>query len=1008
MKVNLHMVHSSAKAICLAVLSVIFTVTVLVLLFMPRSTAAEAELQGAELASEYAYGTELNIPQATMTVNGKELSTESIINFPSGISYRRTTVTLNEMGQYTVEYRAEDGGREYREFKTFSVYRNLFDIEGGVGASASYEPSPLAPDTQGIQVRFTSGSTFYYHQVIDLNTLGESTPFVSAFISPEERGVIEGYTLYFRLTDIYDPDNYVTFRCNSTRAGIERGTTYILCGGAEQALTGVEWNWNRVHVNNIYGYPVNCSFYAQAPSGIAPEQDLLTLFFDNETMVAKGDRSSSIIVDLDDPTYFTDPFTGFTTGEVTLSIWADDFIRNSFGLEITSIADHDISAAWLEDTQGPEITIDFGNYEEIPVGLAGFDYPLFGASAYDIYSGETEVDINVYQNYYDGEKFDCYVENGVFKPRIPGIYTAEYSAVDDAGNVSVKTFDIEVLEVAPSVEVHVEEDALIKSGFVGERIFVPAAAVSGGIGETAVRVVVTDAQGNMLETDGTFFIAEAAGNYTVQYIAYDFVNQQDIYDYEVAITVSDAPVFNSDPALPEVFFTGSVYTIPYLTAYSYSGGRHEVPVTVSVEDAAGLRELGSDLTTEFSISSASDSVVITYTAKEGNEETSVSYTVDCVRATDEAGRLELVNYFTMNGFSATAGDSYTTFLSDGSTETASLRFQNLLLDDDLSVNFNVDTAQNSFTSITIRLTDIDGTSVAAILTREGTAVRLSVGQMSMLMSQSFTDSLRSGFNFIFDQAEARLTADGVNYLPVLADENGAPFEGFRGHMVYLSIEMGGITGTSALQVISINSQEITNTPLDIVRPRIYIEGVYGGAYSLGDEIVLNRVYAADVIDPNPTLTIRVTDPDGETVVSTDGELLDNVPAVYGQTIRLEKYGAYRVVYTSADASGRGERTVSYNISVIDAIAPVITVNAEMRPEYSLGETVVIPQITVTDNESAAENIRVRKYLILPSGRIVEIPGNSFVASYIGKYTVRYVAYDEAGNQTLYDISFTCA
>lgn len=1008
MKNQSHTVRFSVRAFWLVLLCAVLALAAAAFVFLPRHTA-KAELVGADLATEYAYGTRLTVPQATMVVDGKQLSTESIVNFPSGLSYRNTTVDLNEMGEYTVEYRAQDGGTQYREYKEFSVYRNLFDIEGGIGASASYAPSPLAPDTQGINVKLTSGSTFYYHRVIDLTELDGNSPFVSAFISPEKQGEMDGYTLYFRLTDLYDPDNYVTFRCNGSRAGIQHGVTYILCGGSEQSLTGVEWGWGRVHVNNIYGYPVNCSFYAQAPSGTAPENDLLTLYFDNESMAAKGDLSGSMIVDLDDPTYFTDPFLGFTTGEVTLSIWADDFIKNSFGLEITSIAGHDLSSERLGDIEGPEITVDFGDYDQFPVGLAGFDYPLFNATAYDLYSGETDVTVKVYQNYYDEKKYDCYVENGVFKPEVPGTYTVEYSSVDNVGNPSTEIFDIDVLASAPAVEISVDEQALTKSGFVGARIPIEEASVSGGIGQTSVRVEVTDGQGNAVESDGTFFMPAAVGTYKVKYIASDFVNQQDPYEYTVSVTVSDKPVFESDPALPEVFFTDSEYTLPGLSSYTYAGGKREVPVTVSVEDAQGLRELGSERTVQFTIGSDSDEVTVIYTAKDGSAETSVSYTVECIRAKNAEGRLELVNYFETEGFTASAGNDYTTFSADGNAESASLRFRNLLLDDNLDVNFRVDTAQNKFESVTIRLTDITGqTSVAAVLTAEGTSTRLRVGTMSMLMNLSFSDPLRSEYRFVFDQANARLTADGINYLPVLTTEDRSPFTGFEGHMAYLEIEIAGITGASALQIVSINSQEISNTPLDIVRPRIYIEGVYGGAHELGEEIMLNRVYAADVVDPNPSLTIRVTGPDGQALVSTDGETLDNVPVVYGQTIRLEKYGTYQVIYTSADASGRSERTVSYTISVIDDVTPVITPQANMKENYTLGETVVIPKITVTDNETAAENISVKKYVVLPTGRIAELPGNSFIASYAGKYTVRYVAYDEAGNQALYEISFMCA
>lgn len=66
----------------------------------------------------------------------------------------------------------------------------------------------------------------------------------------------------------------------------------------------------------------------------------------------------------------------------------------------------------------------------------------------------------------------------------------------------------------------------------------------------------------------------------------------------------------------------------------------------------------------------------------------------------------------------------------------------------------------------------------------------------------------------------------------------------------------------------------------------------------------------------------------------------------------------------------------------------------------VGETVVIASATATDNLDAAENITVKQYLVIPGGRVMSVPGNSFVANEAGEYIVRYFAMDSAGNFTI--------
>ena len=223
-----------------------------------RRTDAQSELQ-----DEYRINTVLSVPDMQVTVDGKKYDADTTIRFPSGAAYASEEITLSEMGRYTVENRATVGGRLYREYLYFTVYKDLYETTGGMNATAVYQPSPLVPDVDGIYLRLDSGSVFRYNRVIDLKELGRDTPIITTFYSPEKVGEMDGLTLWFTLTDVYDENNYVTVRCNATRDGIGHGVTYLQAGAAGQPTTGVEWNLGKVHRNNIYGRDHRGNVYRQ-------------------------------------------------------------------------------------------------------------------------------------------------------------------------------------------------------------------------------------------------------------------------------------------------------------------------------------------------------------------------------------------------------------------------------------------------------------------------------------------------------------------------------------------------------------------------------------------------------------------------------------------------------------------------------------------------------------------------------------------------------------------------
>jgi len=70
---------------------------------------------------------------------------------------------------------------------------------------------------------------------------------------------------------------------------------------------------------------------------------------------------------------------GFTTGEVRLSVTAREYRTNKipYRMIFTEIGGAELKGT--EDKEGPEITVDFGEYEEnnLPEAFKGEEYPVF-------------------------------------------------------------------------------------------------------------------------------------------------------------------------------------------------------------------------------------------------------------------------------------------------------------------------------------------------------------------------------------------------------------------------------------------------------------------------------------------------------------------------------------------------------------------------------------------------------------------------------------------------------
>lgn len=975
-------------------------------------TSASDENENSLDGKEFEIGTTLAVPGGVIAVDGKDYPAESIVYFPDGYATARTEITLEQVGQYTVEYRAEVNSRFHSRYEEFYVYDKMFSLSG-LGSYAAYEPSEYAPDTPGIKCELSNGSKFTYNKIINLNELN-GKPFFSAFFTPQIIGEMDALTFYVQLTDARDPSNYVLVKANASREGLWHGVAYLQAGAANQTPTGVEWNMDKVHSNNQFGFPADVSFQGVSSVGQPIEGNRLELYFDTETnqvLSAANRYGDSIIIDLDDPQYFSELFEGFTNGEVLLSLWAEDMQTSLFGIEIVEIAGFDLAEDKLTDKDPPVISVDMEGYDAVPNAITGNPYVVFAATAYDSYSAEVDVNARVYYNFGSAtSKTEVDLQNGCFIPKRAGVYTIEYTAADSWGNTGYATVEVEAVEKAQEeIFLNLETEGRVLEGTVGKELPVSKAVFGGGIGTE--ELTVTAEKGNeVFPITDYAFIPMGEGEYTIRYEVRDRANQTAEKTYSVNITAGKDPVFLDTPKLPRYFVAETLYELPELFAYDFtSGEKQPVKTTITIKDDGGERILTDSRKTYFNVSGARSVVTITYKAVTAGGSDSVSYTVPVINNKDEVGDIALENFFDTNNIDQVEAEKDRIVFS--MDKNSDFTFINPLLADEFSYNFSVDTANRNLEAIHLYLQDSEtGTEIKLSIFKEGTGSYFTVndGAVHYGIENSFTDSAKSSFELKYDALNQRISLENTKYVSVKTDYAGNPFTGFESGKIYLRTEVV-TSGKAAVSVEFINDQPINSVAIDRVAPKIFIEGSYGGSAKLGETVSLNRAYAVDVIDPAPSLTFSVRDPDGNFLISTDGVRLENVVPTGNERVVLDKYGMYTVEYSAKDAGGRN-RSFSYVIWVDDAEAPVITLQEKMVETCEVGDAVVIPKVTVSDNITSAENIVVSVSVQLPTGRVITIPkeSNSFRADYEGEYVVRIVAYDEMGNQSAVVMKVTAA
>ena len=983
---------------------------------------ADAAWSGGEIRDGYEFLSEFTVPAHTLTVGNKSAEADSVVIYPDGTATKNKTITLNQSGRYEIRYTAVIGGKTYYENVEFVVNKHAYYCTGSGESRVEYRSdfSTKFPHTwwtganttetryndfnkAGLLVELKQGDKFECARLIDLNDLKKTDLLFGVTAIPYVQGVCDFERLDFVLTDSADPSISLKIRARGyLNDGDEFPYTYILAGGQNQALKGYEAGKKLIHVNDEWGTGTNHSFYGMYNCIYGTYNDpeahqILKLYYDTEEKAVYTqwntyrDRYQSRVIDLDDPQFFSDPWSGFPSGKARLTIEAGVYTGETARFLVSTIAGLDLSETEFNETDPPEITVN-NDYETMPKAVKGGTYPIPAATAFDAYTGKCAVKTSVWYNYGQTNAVNVQVNGGRFATAKSGTYAIVYEAKDAYGNTAKKVLWVECEKDLPAVGIEFYGDYETACR-AGERIDLAAYTLGGGSGD--IDVTLTATIGGVTETVGASFIPRKTGTYKIEYVATDYLGRTATASYDLTVTASGTPIFGDTPTLPVAYISGTKYVIPALYADDYgSGEAKKVAATVKVTDGNGEKNYNAGET--FTPSAGeSNSLTLEFTAGGA----SVTYTVPCVNVRAANKLLAAENYFVANGATVTKDDSGIIVTEEGKRGEAA--FVNSVLSETFDAELSFPNLA-TLTEVDVTLTDSADKNVSATarLVRDGRNTRIITSGGDAAVSTA-------GFG-VTDKTSSLGYSSGAfvlggNRVAVTKADDGAAFTGFPSGKVNVKVTVIGSESGANIKINSINGQALSSkTALDFVAPEIYIGGVYGGTHEAGAVVTLPAADYADVLDPSATCTVTVTDPDGNAVTDVDGVTLGGVaPEEY--KIKLDKLGVYTVMITAKDANGNISNRV-YSIKSEDVTPPVLTINGEWK-NGKLGETYTLPEIVATDDNGETS---VRVMVLDPNGKVTVLkPGvNAIKFAVAGKHTITVVARDKAGNTTSTRVAVT--
>lgn len=981
----------SKKKVIFGALLACICITFAVVYFRFNTSAEEAKIIGSDIRTSYNRGDEFIMPGGKISYKGTETEADSkYVVFPSGKANASDKIVLSEDGQYEVVFQTKINGVMVSAKETFVVKKSILAVNSD--NSSAY----IADDK--IQVSLATNDVFTYNEALDLSTATKSTPLLSMEFTPYQIGTPDAKYVNIRFSDIYDENNYLTIRLINHGGEWASRVTYIAAGAANQPITGIE---------NVGDDPAQGKVYADSDFGAAvlfttsglpiDEGDKqLNLYFDYEEKALYADREiysgaqNRLIVDFDDKDLFgTELWDGFSTGEVKMSVYAENYQAATCNFAISTINGNS-KFNDTGDIKAPIISVESDyDMDNLPTALVGKPYKLFEAEAVDVSDGKIETVVAVYYKYYSEKPVKLSVTDGAFVPTKEGNYVIEYSATDASGNMAAECVKINAVK-GNGLQIKLNDAA------TATNTGVPVKVISG--------IEYSDNSGNVtysveaknkatdeeltIDAETLELLPMSDGEWEVTVVAQDYVSTVK-ETFIVNANHTTQPQVYGSVVVPKYFIKDATYNMPVLSGYDFSSGKGvatEMDILVKENSNTEKKiENGQYVPAE------TGKVEVIYRLTVDGKSCEKSYTATVVDV-GYAGDIELSKYFVSTKGAATS-ESTTTSITYQVTDDTAFDFVNLVQVKKLAFSFQVG-EKNAYKRVNIYLTDpLNGKQVKISYNRTENGATFNVNDGTALALESSFDGMDRNFALEFNN-ESHIAVANAN-VSVTIDKylDGSEFEGFTDSLALFAIEVEGVSGESQLIVKSLNSHTLNNTRIDRFAPVILIN-TNAGDRGIGEKMELTGAFVYDTLDPISTLTLEVTGPNGEYVKDEKGVALDGKQdPTRNYTFTLDEFGDYTIKYVATDGKGKAEEYI-YAVTAKDVTGPTLSLKNH-RESAKVGSTVKVAKAVAEDDVTKECTIAV--YVFNPEGVNVEVKDGAFEATMSGTYMVRYMAFDESGN-----------
>lgn len=972
------MIQKNKKRVILALLSVLILMLSVTLVINMYKTNANA-FTDANYQEYYSYGEKIDILDCKLVSDGTEYQTTSFVITPSGNKLQTLKLVLDEVGQYAVEYKANVNGKVYSTVKYFTVRQKLYDF-----SNATY-------DKEGDFLRVVfdnSNKEIKFNQPINLKNLNDTVEFVSIDAHMATRSIVGMQSVKIKFTDVYNKENFLVLAMNMHDS--MGSLVYLQACGAGQPLKGA---YKGEYGSKLY----SGGMYGTACGGVINGSMLRTAQFyynyEEKTVTTPNGIWKGLVCDMDDSSFYSTPWEGFTTGDVYVSISVDSITASECTVDIRNIYGLDFSQNdYVQSFAEPNIEIAFDGYSEsdLPTALQGQSYKAFKAVGYN---GQITKEIlpTVYYGYQDSSEIEIEIdENGCFKTDYCGSYSLVYSIKLPNGEYYDKVCKLSCVEKLPEISMSFDEDVATNID-LGEKYIFPELLVANVSGNYFVTFEIElDNEKFVLEKDylGLYsYLPIKSGDATINIKVKDFIGREAILSKNITINNVTSEKIVFEPVLPRYLFDGYEFEIPKIKAYNYSTQQY-VDVEVFTIDKNGEALNTSGIYTP-KVEKSLDKITIKYKT----ENLTKSYDIPVIKYGVQ-GEIDMRELFVVDdSITKISTEEKISFVTEND---ASFEFANKLLAEKFSFAFNVSAEKNYFNRVNVFLTDSEDVSIKIKLTFEknGSKSRLYINDDSLAygLSSSFTGESISNFSIVFVNSQSLLQIDGKD-IYINKDLNNNEFKGFDSKYLYVSFDFEDVTGTSQLDFFQVGRQVLSSKVDEYIKPYIYIDGSYGGFYQIGEVYNLAKLFVGDAMSTMVDVKYSFTCPDKSNAVSTNGVVIKNVDGSEIYDVILNQEGKYTFSLQATDQNGNLYK-YSYSVRVIDSVAPTISTSLKRETTIKQNKTINFKDITVTDESGSA---KFKIYVFTPNGIMQVVNESKYEFTELGDYTVCIYAYDENYN-----------